>query len=40
VEAGARHIVLLPCSVSRSQEVASWFPALLTRLRELRVPEG
>ena len=40
VEAGARHIVLLPCSVSPSREVVPWLPALLAQLRELRVADG
>jgi len=40
VEAGARHIVLLPCPVERSREMVPWLPALVTELRELRVADG
>ena len=40
VEAGTRHIVVLPCSVAQSQEVVPWLPALVAELRELRVAEG
>jgi alkanesulfonate monooxygenase SsuD/methylene tetrahydromethanopterin reductase-like flavin-dependent oxidoreductase (luciferase family) len=40
VESGARHLVLLPCTVAPSPEMAPWLPALLTELRELRVAQG
>jgi hypothetical protein len=40
VEAGARHIVLLPCSVTPSEETVPWLPALVAELRGLRVAEG
>jgi alkanesulfonate monooxygenase SsuD/methylene tetrahydromethanopterin reductase-like flavin-dependent oxidoreductase (luciferase family) len=39
VEAGARHIVLLPCALTSSQEVVPWLPALVSKLRELRVSD-
>jgi alkanesulfonate monooxygenase SsuD/methylene tetrahydromethanopterin reductase-like flavin-dependent oxidoreductase (luciferase family) len=37
VEAGARHLVLLPCSVPQSSQMAPWLPALVAELRELGV---
>ncbi len=33
VDAGARHLVLLPCSRSHSQAAVPWLPALLAELR-------
>jgi alkanesulfonate monooxygenase SsuD/methylene tetrahydromethanopterin reductase-like flavin-dependent oxidoreductase (luciferase family) len=39
VEAGARHIVVLPCSVAQSQEMVPWLPALVAELRELRIAD-
>jgi alkanesulfonate monooxygenase SsuD/methylene tetrahydromethanopterin reductase-like flavin-dependent oxidoreductase (luciferase family) len=40
VDAGARHVVLLPCSVTPSQETVPWLPVLVAELRELRIAEG
>ena len=37
VDAGARHLVLLPCTVTRAASVVPWLPELLTRLREHHV---
>ena len=34
VDAGARHLVVLPCTVSRTQATAPWFPDLLAGLRD------
>jgi len=31
---GARHVVLLPCSVTRSTSLVPWLPELLSKLRE------
>ena len=39
VEAGAGHIVLLPCSVAPSQEMVRWLPALVAELRERLVAD-
>jgi alkanesulfonate monooxygenase SsuD/methylene tetrahydromethanopterin reductase-like flavin-dependent oxidoreductase (luciferase family) len=40
VESGARHIVLLPCSVTPSREAVPWLRALLAQLRALSVADG
>ena len=37
VDAGARHLVLLPCTMTRAASVVPWLPELLTRLRERHV---
>jgi alkanesulfonate monooxygenase SsuD/methylene tetrahydromethanopterin reductase-like flavin-dependent oxidoreductase (luciferase family) len=39
VEAGARHIVVLPCSGAQSPEMVPWLPALVAELRELRIAD-
>jgi alkanesulfonate monooxygenase SsuD/methylene tetrahydromethanopterin reductase-like flavin-dependent oxidoreductase (luciferase family) len=40
VVAGTRHVVLLPCSVAPSSEMAPWLPALVAGYRALRVADG
>jgi hypothetical protein len=40
VRAGVRHIVLLPCSASRSDTLAPWLPDLMAQLRETEVSDG
>jgi alkanesulfonate monooxygenase SsuD/methylene tetrahydromethanopterin reductase-like flavin-dependent oxidoreductase (luciferase family) len=37
VDAGARHLVLLPCSVTRASSLVPWLPELLTKLRAVPV---
>jgi alkanesulfonate monooxygenase SsuD/methylene tetrahydromethanopterin reductase-like flavin-dependent oxidoreductase (luciferase family) len=39
VEAGARHIVLLPCSSAQSQGMVPWLPALVDRLGRVRAAD-
>ncbi len=40
VRAGVRHVVLLPCSASRSDTLVPWLPDLVAQLRETDVADG
>jgi hypothetical protein len=40
VRAGARHLVLLPCSATRERRIVPWLPDLVANLRDQHAADG